>query len=105
MPICRYLRNSRLGVGSVFVNFGLHFAYILALLGGPGAPFGGPLGILGEVIFYKNRVCPRLIFEYILKSISGAVEVRGAGGSGAQDGGGDPFQVSRMGIWKEISYA
>ena len=35
----------------------------------------------------------RLFSEAVAKSISGAVGLQGAGGSGALDGGGDPFGI------------
>ena len=47
----------------------------------------------------------RVFFEAVAKSISGAVGLQGADGSGALDGGGDPFGILGEGFRRKISYA
>ena len=44
----------------------------------------------------------RSFFESVLKVISGAVGRLGAGGSGALDGGGDPFGIPGEGFRRKI---
>ena len=47
----------------------------------------------------------RLFFEAVAKCISGAVGLQGAGGSGALDGGGDPFGIPGEGFRRKIQNA